>query len=151
MLATRPEMQIAGDWMVIPASRSLLWRYEVLHSAFLVCKQKAKPGEPLQDNLDALIEALKKIWQRIASNSVVIDGTRKNINGNIGMLFSADNITSEEKIILRSYLNMTSKIAGCQAIRKRIGHCCFGFRVVHGEVIFVTVSIWCFFSSLKCF
>ena len=56
------------------------------------------------------------------------------------MLFSADGITSAQKIILRAYLNTTANIAGCQAIRKKIGHCCFGFRVVHGEVIFVTVS-----------
>ena len=55
------------------------------------------------------------------------------------MLFSADNITSVEKV-LRSYLNTTSSIAGCQAIRSKICHCWFGFRVVHGEVIFVTVS-----------
>ena len=31
MLATRPEMQIAGDWMVVPAARNLHWRYAVLH------------------------------------------------------------------------------------------------------------------------
>ena len=40
MLATRPEMQVAGDWMLVPAARNLHWRYEVLHSAFMVCKQK---------------------------------------------------------------------------------------------------------------
>ena len=27
MLATRPEMQIAGDWMVVPGARNLHWRY----------------------------------------------------------------------------------------------------------------------------
>ncbi len=56
------------------------------------------------------------------------------------MLFSADNITAAEKTALRACLNTTANIAGCQAIRKRIGHCCFGMRVVYGEVIFVTVS-----------
>ena len=56
------------------------------------------------------------------------------------MLFAADNITSAEKIVLRSYLNTTASIAGCQQIRKKIGACCFGFRVVHGECIFVTVT-----------
>ena len=49
-------------------------------------------------------------------------------------------ITPAEKTILKSYLSTTSNIAGCQAIRQKIGHACFGFRVVHGEVIFVTVS-----------
>ena len=56
------------------------------------------------------------------------------------MFFSADGITVAEKTILRAYLNTTSSIAGCQSIRKKIGHCCFGLRVVYGETIFVTVS-----------
>jgi hypothetical protein len=140
MLSTRAEMQIAGDWMVVPGARNLHWRYQVLHSAFMVCKQKVSPGESLSENLTELIEATKKIWQRISSNSVVINEQKRNINGNLGMLFSADNLTSTERIILKSYLNTTASIAGCQAIRQRIGHCCFGFRVVHGEAIFITVS-----------
>ena len=37
MLSTRAEMQIAGDWMVVPVARNLHWRYAVLHSAFMVC------------------------------------------------------------------------------------------------------------------
>ena len=140
MLATRAETQLAGDWMVVPAARNLHWRYAVLHSAFLVCKQKVSPGESLNQNLEDLVEATKRIWQRMAANSVLIGGHKKNINGNIAILFAADDITSAEKVVLRAYLNTTSSIAGCQQIRKKIGACCFGFRVVHGECIFVTVS-----------
>ena len=62
------------------------------------------------------------------------------MNGNIAMLFAADDITSAENTMLRAYMNTTANIAGCQAIRTRIGSCCFGFRVVQGECIFVTVS-----------
>jgi hypothetical protein len=76
----------------------------------------------------------------MAKNAVQIQGVKKNINGNVSMLFAADDITSAEKIVLRSYLNTTASIAGCQQIRKKIGASCFGFRVVHGECIFVTVS-----------
>jgi len=106
----------------------------------MVCRQKVAPGASLSENLVELTEGCKKIWQRIGSNTVVINKVKKPINGNIGMLFSADDITSAEKIILRSYLNTTSNVAGCQAVRQKIGHCCFGFRVVHGEVVFLTVS-----------
>ena len=140
MLATRPETQVAGDWMVVPAARNLHWRYAVLHSAFLVCKQKVAPGETLNQNLADLIEATEKVWKRISSNTVRINGVKKNINGNIQMLFAAEDLTSAERIILRSYLNTTASIAGCQQIRKTIGACCFGLRVVLGECIFVTVS-----------
>ena len=47
MLSTRPETQVAGDWMLVPAARNLHWRYAVLHSAFIMCKQKVSPGESL--------------------------------------------------------------------------------------------------------
>ena len=97
MLATRPELQVATDWMLVPAARNLHWRYEVLHSAFMTCKQKVAPGESLQQNLDELIAAARKIWERIAKNTVIINGKKQNINGNIGMLFSADGITAPEK------------------------------------------------------
>ena len=133
-------MQVAADWMLVPAARNLHWRYQVLHSAFMVCKQKVAPGESLQQNLDELLTAVRKIWLCIAKNTVVINERKKNINGNIGMLFSADGVTAAEKTILRAYLNTTENIAGCQAIRRKIGHCCFGMRTVYGETIFVTVS-----------
>ena len=140
MLATRAETQLGGDFMLVPAARNLHWRYEVLNSCFLLCKQKVAPGATLNQNLVDLIEATTKKWHRIASNSVQVNGHKKNINGNMALLFEADDITSAERIILRSYLKTTSSIAGCQQIRSKIGACCFGFRVVHGECIFVTVS-----------
>ena len=111
MLSMRPEMQIAGDWMVVPGARNLHWRYAVLHSASMVCKQKVAPGESLNQNLEELIQATKKIWQRIHANTVVINQHKKNINDNLGMLFPADDITAPEKIILRSNLNTTASIA----------------------------------------
>ena len=106
----------------------------------MVCKQKVTPGESLQQNLEELMTAARKVWERIAKNTVTINEKKTNINGNIGMLFSADGISSAEKTILRAYLNTIANIAGCQAIRRKIGHCCFGMRVVNGETIFVTVS-----------
>lgn len=140
MLATRPEAQISGDWMLIPASRNLHWRHSVLHSSFKLCKQKIAPGESLNQNLEQLIEAAKKLWQRMNKNSVSVDGRSRPINGDMTMLCKADGLSSAEKVLLRSYLNVTKNIAGCQAIRRRIGHCLLGMRVVYGEVIFFTIS-----------
>ena len=73
----------------------------------------------LNQNLIELIEGTKKIWARLASNVVKINGQQKNINGNVGMLFAADGVTPIEKTILRAYLNTTASIAGCQQIRKK--------------------------------
>ena len=99
MLSTRVETQVAGDWMVVPAARNLHWRYAVLHSAFITCKQKVAPGETLNQNLIDLIDATKKVWERMAANSVVIKGIKKNINGNVSILFAADDISSTEKYL----------------------------------------------------
>ena len=109
-------------------------------SAFLQCKQKIAPGATLNANLVELVDAAKKIWERLLKGVVVIGGLKKPINGEIAMIFKADDLQSSEKILLRSYLKTTQNIAGCQAVRRRIGHCLFGFRVVYGECIFVTVS-----------
>ena len=84
--------------------------------------------------------ATEKIWTKISSNSAIVGGRKKPINGNIAILFADEEMGSAEKTVLRAYLDTTRNIAGCQAIRKRIGHILFGFRCVHGEVIFVTVS-----------
>ena len=110
MLATRPEMQLSGDWMLVPGARNLHWRYTVLHSAFLECKQKIAPGDTLNANLDKLIEAAKRVWERMQKNIVVIGGVKKPLNGNMGMLMSADDIDISEKTLLRAYLNTTRNI-----------------------------------------
>ena len=64
MLATRPEMQVAGDWMLVPSDRNLHWRDEVLHRAFMVCKQQLSLDANRQQNLDQLVAATKHIWER---------------------------------------------------------------------------------------
>ena len=78
--------------------------------------------------------------EKIGCNTVVVDKHKRPINGHFNLLFVDDDMGSTEKLLLRSYLNVTKNIAGCQALRARIGHILFGFRCVHGEVIFVTVS-----------
>ena len=70
----------------------------------------------------------------------MIHNRKAPINGDVGMLFKADDLTHLEKMILTSYFKVATGIADCQAIRSRIGHCLFGLRVVYGDVIFVTVS-----------
>ena len=141
MLATRPEKQIAGDWLLVPAAQNLHWRWMVLKSAFLTCKQKVKPGASLSENLEALVEAAATLWARMKIGNVKISGKTRPMNGEVAMLFKDDTLNSTERILLRSYFNTTNNIAGCQALRKKIGHILFGFRIVYGaNPIFVTWS-----------
>ena len=151
LLATRPEMQLAADWMLVPSARNLHWRYEVLHSAFIMCKQRLSPDADRQQNMADLVAATKRIWEHIANNTVTIKGMKRPINGRVEVLFHDDAMDDLGKLILRSYLNTTRHIAGCQALRQKMGHILFGFRVVHGECIFVTVSPNRRHSSLLCF
>ena len=141
MLATRPEKQLAGDWLLVPAAQNLHWRWMVLKSAFLTCKQKVKPGDTSTQNLEALIEAAKTLWTRMKSGKVVVDGRARPMNGEVALLFRDDTLNSTERVLLRSYFNTTNNIAGCQALRKKIGHILFGMRIVYGpNPVFVTVS-----------
>ena len=139
-LATRSEAQVGADWMCVPAARNLHWRYAVLRSAFVSCKEKVAAGESLDVNLQALIDAATSLFQRLQRGSIKVHGRPLPINGDVALLFRADDLTTAERVILKSYLNITKSIAGCQAVRRRIGHCLVGFRVVYGECIFVTVS-----------
>ena len=140
MIASRPELQIGGDWMLLPAVRNLHWRYAVLRSAFVSCKTKIAPGESMATNIEILINALESIWKKISSNTAVVQKQKQPINGNINVLFADDDMGFPEKQVLKSYLSVTKNISGCQALRGRIGHILFGFRCVYGECIFFTVS-----------
>ena len=78
--------------------------------------------------------------EKISDNWVQISDRKVPLNGNLGLLFSDASVNSTDKIILRSYLSVTSNISGCQALRRRIGHILFVFRCVYGECLFVAVS-----------
>ena len=73
----------------------------------------------MQQNLEELLKATAYIWERISKNSVTIKGAMKPINGRVEVMFEDDKIGSLGKLILKSYLDTTRHIAGCQAIRRR--------------------------------
>ena len=107
---------------------------------FLSCKQKVAAGEALNANLVELVSAAASLWSRLQKGSIKVRGQTVPLNGEVGMLFRADDVTKAERTILGAYFKTTRSIAGCQAIRRRIGHCLFGMRAVQGECIFVTIS-----------
>ena len=73
--------------MAVPIARNVHWRYAMLHSAFMTCKQNVSPGDSLSHNLENLVNVTKNIWERIVGNSVMINGHKRNINGDIGLIF----------------------------------------------------------------
>jgi hypothetical protein len=140
MLATRPEGQLGGDWMLVPAARTLHWRYTVLRNSFVTCKRKICPEESLVQDLSKLIKAAKSIFQRMQKKNIVVAGISRPLKGDVSLIYKADDVTAEEQAILRGTLSATKNVSGCQALRRRIGHILFGFRVVYGESLFWTIS-----------
>ena len=126
--------------MLVPSARNLHWRYAVLHSAFMVCKQKVAPGESMHENLDKLMNSLQKIWQKISDNAVLIDKRKIPINGNLGLLFSDSTLGPIDKHILRSFMTVTKTCRAAKHFAKESDIFLFGFRCCYGECIFVTVS-----------
>ena len=61
LLATRPEAQVASDWMLVLGARNVQWRFEVLRASFLTCKQNVLLGEDLTTNLEELTSAAKSL------------------------------------------------------------------------------------------
>ena len=86
MIATRADIQLGSDWMLVTARKSLHWRYAVLHSAFLMCKQDFAPSETLNANLTTLIEAAKSIWPKMRKNVVQVGGQKRPFNGDIALI-----------------------------------------------------------------
>ena len=76
------------------------------------------------------------IWEAYNKNTVTIKGDQCHINGNFRLLLQDDNITETAKTILNGWIRTTENVPGCQALRKKIGHILFGFRVIYGESIF---------------
>ena len=140
MLATRPEMQIAADWLLVPSARNLHWRYQVLHNAFTVVQYKSSADTDHHAALVAMLDAMKRIWAQIAANKVTIGGEEKYINGDLRLLLRDDTCDATARAILNGWIRCTEHVAGCQALRRKMGHILFGFRTVHGECIFVTIS-----------
>ena len=108
MMATRAERQLAKDWFFVPAAQNLHWRWQVLQSSFLTCKQKVKPGDTLDENLVALVEAARTLMTRIQKGSITVNGKLRPMNGEIAMLFRDETLNSSERTLLTSYLKTTS-------------------------------------------
>jgi len=139
-LARRIEVQIAGDWSVVPAAHNLTMRYNSLKHSYLSCRRNCPPDRPLAENASILIKAVEKVFESLHKGVYEAHGSKRPINGDITKLKYADGIDNEERQLVDSYNLVTRKVAGSQTLRPRIGHCMFGYRVNHGEGTFYTFS-----------
>ncbi len=139
-LARRIEMQIAGDWGLVPGAHNLTMRYAALKHAHLACRMRVSDDRPLDVNAAQLVEAADMLYKRLHAGTYTSHGRKRPLNGDITKLLWADNLTAVEKIVVGSFGQVSRRVAGSQALRPRIGHALFGNRVNHGEGTFHTLS-----------
>eukprot|EP00973_Karenia_brevis_P008681 1174296-Karenia_brevis.AAC.1 len=75
------------------------------------------------------------VWEAYNKNIATINGCERHINGIFRLLRQGENITETEELI-----ETTEIVSGCQALRRKISHIRFGFRVVCGESIFFAIK-----------
>eukprot|EP00973_Karenia_brevis_P051927 7212761-Karenia_brevis.AAC.1 len=73
MLATRCEAQLASDWLLVRAARSLHWRYMVLPNAVCLAKQQATLDPDLEGQIKNLLDNMQWIWESYSKNTVTIN------------------------------------------------------------------------------
>ena len=71
MLATRPELQLGADWMLVTSARNLCWRYKVLHNAFTIVRIRTSKDTDHYQYSVQMLEAMKLIWKEIKSSEIV--------------------------------------------------------------------------------
>ena len=67
-----------------------------------------KPGDTLDENLVALVEAARTLMTRIQRGSITVNGKLRPMNGEVAMLFRDETLNSSERTLLTSYLKTTS-------------------------------------------
>ena len=139
-LARRVEVQIAGDWGLVPGAHNLTMRYAALKEAHLSCRMRASADKPLDVNAAELIDGLDELFKKLHRGSYTSHGRKRPLNGDITKLRWADNLTPAESLLVGSFGKVLKKVAGSQVLRPRIGHSLFGNRVNNGEGTFHTIS-----------
>ena len=139
-LARRVEMQIANDWSLVPAMRNVSLRYAALESCYASCWMNAPTNQPLEATATSLVTAAEQLYSKLKTGTVTMQGKKRPIKGDMRLLRHADDLSSQEKLLLDSYRRVTKNFAGSQEIRQKAGHCLFGLRATHGEGLFITLS-----------
>ena len=113
----------------MPDARKLHRRYSVFHDAFSFTTQQVTFDPDLESQVRNLLENMRWIWQAYSQNTVTISGRKCHINGNFRWLGQDNTMTDTAKSIVNGWIKTTGVVAGCQALRKKIGHILFAFRV----------------------
>ena len=138
--ARRAEMQFASDWTALPIARNLAVRYAALSNAYMMVGRRTAQGRPMADSAKEFIAAAGKLFDRLDQGTCMIHNRKTPINGDVGLLQWAEDLTRVERELLDLYKKTTANLAGSQGIRRQFNAFNTGFRVAYGDVIFVTAT-----------
>ena len=139
-LARRPEMQFAGECTVIPIARNLCIRHAALKSSYMMVGRAPKLQGPSTESAEEYIKAATSLLDRLDRGVYYLHGRPMPVNGDVRSLRFADGITTKETELLDIYQKATRSLAGSQEIRRQFIPFNLGFRVVFGDVVFLTAT-----------
>ena len=139
-IVRRAEFQLHAAWDVTPALTNLHWRHTMLRTPSLGATFQHKDADETRLAAREYCEAAKGLYDKLWHGYVLRNGKRRRIDGDIGKLRYAENLSAKERLLLRNMSYIGSKVPGCQEIRIEIGHCLFGARTVYGDGLFMAIS-----------
>ena len=103
------------------------------------CLRRA--GEAENANEKGIGEATANIY-RLLQDGEYVDGTgrRCKVRGDVSKIIQIIGLTPTQKMLLRNYQFMSSRLPGTRQVRRSINHYLFSARVVYGLPVFITVT-----------
>ena len=86
-------------------------------------------------------EATARIFQLLRDGEYLDGaGRRCKVRGDVSKITQIIQLTATEKMLLRNYHFMSSRLAGTRQVRRSINHLLFSARVTYGTPTFITVT-----------
>ena len=103
-----------------------------------------RPGPGLKSGVQGwgeIGEATARIFQLLRDGEYLDGaGRRCKVRGDVSKITQIIGLTATEKMLLRNYHFMSSRLAGTRQVRRSINHLLFSARVVYGTPTFITVT-----------
>ena len=142
MMANRVEANIRWDWDLNPALWSLSFASKVNLGVSMSIKRCLRRSyESEQANERNIGEATARIFQ-LLRNGDYLDGAgrRCKVSGDVSKITQIIGLTPTEKMLLRNYHFMSSRLPGTRQVRRTLNHLLFSARVIYGTPAFITVT-----------
>ena len=100
-----------------------------------------RSGEAENANEKGIGEATANIYH-LQQHGEYLDATgkRRKVRGDVSKIAEIVGLTPTQRMLLRNYHFMSSRLAGTRQVRRSINHYLFSARIVYGTPVFITVT-----------